>query len=95
MIVTVEELRKMCEHLLNHLEEVGASSIEIPVDYYWDIPKESHYDPYNKPEEFTLGQLTDDWQELKKILSEEGEPISYMLVWLSAILRAVGEQVIG
>lgn len=81
------------EHLLDHLEEVGETTIEVPVDYYWDIYKPERYDPYNKSKEFGLGDLTDDWQSLLKVLSGEYPTIGYDFVWLSTILRAVGEQV--
>lgn len=95
MIVTTEELKKMCAQLLSHLENNGYASVSIPVDYYWNIPAQYRYDPYREPEERDLGQLTDDWAELQKILNDEREPIGYALVWLSTILRVVGEQVLG
>lgn len=35
----------------------------ISNDYYWEISPDEIYDPYKEPENFTLGQLSDDMQE--------------------------------
>jgi hypothetical protein len=42
-----------------------------------------------------LGQLSDDWGELKRITDGDAEPIGYALVWLAAIRRRVGEKAVG
>jgi hypothetical protein len=94
MTVKVSELRSICETLLNHLEENGFSTIEITSDFYWNIPEGTRYDRYEEPKEFTMGQLSDDWNELQKILRGNREPLGYALVWYSAILRAIGEKVV-
>jgi hypothetical protein len=69
-------------------------TVELPSDYYWDIPEGEKYNPYQKPSDLTLGQLTDDWSELNKVLEGSAEPISYHFVWLAAILRAIGEAIV-
>jgi len=94
MHVNVSDLRALTEQLFSHLEKNGHNSIEISNDYYWDIPKECRYDPTQEPKDFNLGQITDDWAELLKILEGSSEPIGYALVWLSSILRAAGEEII-
>lgn len=90
MEIDIHKLHEVFEQLIKLWESKNAT-ITIPADFYWHIPKELKYDTYIKPEEFTVGQLTDDWQELKKILSGETPPVEYAMVWLAAILRAVGE----
>lgn len=77
--------------LFSQLEQRELGWVEIPFDYYWDISKDERYEPYEKPKHFDLGQLSDDWGELQKISQGENEPITYALVWLSSILRAIGE----
>ncbi|MCP4347870.1 MAG: hypothetical protein GY795_20395 [Desulfobacterales bacterium] len=54
------------------------------------------YDPCNEPNpsDCTLGQLSDDWSNLQKILNSENEPTGYALVWLASIMRTVGEEVV-
>lgn len=95
MDVNVAELRAVADKLFTHLLESGDEVVSLPQDYYWSIPKETLYDPYSQPSEFTLGQLSDDLSELKRIESGEGEPVSYALVWLAAILRAIGEKTVA
>lgn len=90
MNVQIHELRAMAEQLLSRLEQAGVSAIELKKDYYWSIPSESLYDPYKNPTELTLGQLSDDLQELRAIQSGQTPPLPYALVWLSSLLRYVG-----
>lgn len=92
--VTVSELRKVCEKIFDHLEAMGYSRVEISHEYYWDIPQESRYDPYQEPQQFTLGQLTDDLSELQRIARNDSEPLAYAFVWLATVIRAIGEEVV-
>ena len=91
MLITVAELRRASELLMNHLEAQGRASVQIDHDYYWFVPTDQRYDQYKEPKQLTLGQLSDDWSEIRKILDGKGEPVNYALVWLSSLLRAVGE----
>ncbi len=93
MQVSTSDLRTLTEQLISHLEKKGYHSIEVSSDYYWNIAQETRYDPYQEPLEFDLGQLTDDWAELQKILLGDSPTIGYALVWLSSILRYIGETV--
>jgi hypothetical protein len=92
MSITPAQLREVFEVLIRHLEETGVSEIEIDPDYYWDIPAEELYDPYNTPEGLDLGQLTEDWQKLQDVAAGRMPPVGYGLTWLAAVLRAVGEK---
>lgn len=95
MRIYLSEIKKVSEVLLNYLNESGRDYLDLNNDYYWFIDKKEVYDPYNEPvsSNCTLGQLTDDWKNLKKIGDKEDEPIGYALVWLASILRAIGEDV--
>lgn len=92
MNVKVAELRAMADRLFTHLEETGRGEFDVPEDYYWSIEKDEVYDPLKDPKNITMGQLSDDWNELNEILRGESPPIGYALVWLSSILRIVGEK---
>lgn len=92
MKLKVSELRAVAQRLFTYLEDTGRIEVEIREDYYWFISQEEVYDPSQEPKELTIGQLSDDWQELKHILSDKSPPIGYALVWFSAILRNVGEK---
>ncbi len=95
MEISLEELRDLCNSLIQHIIDNGNKSVNLKVDYYWNIPTSQIYDPYKKPTELTLGQLSFDWDQLIQISQSQKEPIGYNLVWLAAILRAVGENIIG
>ena len=92
--ISTRELRIIFSKLLDHLEKQG-DEIALPHDFYWNIEEESLYEVSVEPKKFTIGQLTDDWKELKKLLDSDGEPIAFSFVWLAAILRALGEEVVS
>jgi hypothetical protein len=37
----------------------------------------------------------DDWAEVQRIVDGKGAPVGYGLVWLSSMLRYVGERALG
>lgn len=91
MKIAIAELRTACKTLLDQVEASGIDHVEIADDYYWDVPADSRYRPYEKPTDLTLGQLTDDWAEIERLVAGTGTPVAYSLVWLAAILRRTGE----
>ncbi len=71
-----------------------------PVNYsdpfgLWAVEREQRIDPTREPTALSLGQLSDDIQELKRIGELDVEPIGYACVWLSNILRELGEKTVG
>ena len=95
MKVSTDELRSAALVLLRHLDESGQKEFEIAEDFYWDVPAEKRYSPYDEPKELTIGQLSDDWSEVARMAGGNREPVAYGLVWLAAVLRRVGEKAIG
>jgi hypothetical protein len=95
MKVSISELREHFEKLAQHAQDCGVDEVEIDEDFYWSIPPERRYLPYEEPGEPTMGQLSDDLTELRAIASGEKEPVNYGFVWLSAILRRIGEKLVG
>jgi len=92
MQITTRELRQAVTKVLDHLEDTARAVLTIDKDYYWSIPADQRYDPYQQPTDLTLGQLSDDWCEVKKIIEGQSAPIGYALVWLSSIILAIGEE---
>lgn len=90
MQVPIQALKDAVVALCNHLDEAGVSSVELPHSLYWSIPKEQEYDPYNDPNELTLGDLEEDWSHIENIVNGKKDPTGYAFVWLAAVLRAVG-----
>jgi hypothetical protein len=91
MKIETKELRKIFNILVDNLETTGQSVADLPWDFYWETSKEYRYKPYDEPKEYSLGQLSGDWEELLKIANGDMPPVGYALKWLSAILCAVGE----
>lgn len=91
MNINVNELRTVTTKLLDWVEEYQGSNIDVSVDYYWNIPGNQVYNLSHEPVNFDVGQISDDWQELRKLLDENRLPIQYQLIWLSALFRAIGE----
>ena len=91
MEIKISDLRNITNLLFNHLESIGINKIEITKDFYWFIQKEELYNPYDKPQKIDLGQLSDDWDDLGKILKGQDDPGYWDFVDLSALLRFIGE----
>ncbi len=92
--VSVGELRRIANLVLDHLQQVVGESVELPVDYYWNIPSERMYNVLEDPGDFDIGQLTEDWDDLRRLLDqEENDPLCLDLVDLGALLRAIGQHV--
>lgn len=95
MKVKVSELRQAANTLFDHLEQSGHSEVDVEHDYYWSIPDKDLYLPYERPSELTLGQLSSDLEEIKRINAHEKPPVGYALVWLATLLRFVGAKIVG
>lgn len=95
MNLSLVDLRTLTQKLLDYLEEQGHESLDLPQEYYWHIPKEAKYDQPVAPasEDLSLGQLSFDWENLRSLLEGKNDPVGYDLVWLAAILRALGETI--
>lgn len=91
MEVSTRDLREILDKVLDHVEEGGITHLNVERDFYWSIPAESRYDSYATPEDLTVGQLSEDWQNLQAILDGRRDALRYALVWLGRILEAVGE----
>lgn len=94
MNIPLPALRAVTERLFQHLESLGVRSVDLDQDYYWHIDQEELYRPEKDPAKLSMGQLSDDWDELEKIRSGKSPPISYAFVWLAAVLRAMGEKIV-
>jgi hypothetical protein len=89
--VTVEELEKITAILLERLRKAADKEVKLSTDYFWNVPTKELYDPYKKPKELDLGQLSDDMHELRRLLKDD-EAISYDLERLANILTAISNE---
>lgn len=88
MKVNIKDLEKVTSLLLSKLRESKGNEIELNNDYYWNISTEELYNPYEEPRNITLGQLSDDLEELQR-LNKSDDAIVYDLKRLASILKAL------
>lgn len=89
--VNISKLKIITELLFKKMEMHGIEEVEILEDYYWYIPKDLVYNPNEDPVDFTIGQISYDWDTLCKTLDEDRAPIMHELVNLSIIFRFLGD----
>ncbi len=95
MRIDINEVEKALSNLLNELRNQKGDVIEIePVDYYWAIDRDELYNPYNDPTHLTLGQLTDDLEEMKKLGDSGAAPVAQNWVKISPVLAALGHKTV-
>lgn len=92
MKISINELRRITARLYDDLESQGLEEIELTDDYYWVIPADQLYNPNADPTDLGLDQLSDNWEWLSNVRTNETDPIPHHLVWLGAILRWIGER---
>ncbi|MCD4685207.1 MAG: hypothetical protein K8S97_04650 [Anaerolineae bacterium] len=96
MTISTAELRTIFDRLITHLETEGVQTIDLEHDYYWSIHAPERYNVYENPgEPTTIGQLSGDWAEVKKLLDGSREPLAIYLIWFAAVLRAIGDQIVA
>ena len=88
MKVNIEQIESITMLLLLKLRESKGNEIELNSDFYWDVSKEELYNPYEKPKNITLGQLSDDLDELQR-LSKSNNAIAYDLKRVASIIKAL------
>ena len=93
--IPVAELRRAALVALDHLESKVGASVTLDREFFWSIPGDAAYDLDSEPSELTVGQLSESWQHLADLLGDESQALSYHLVWLAEVLRAIGQDVVG
>ncbi|MGN7864701.1 hypothetical protein [Chryseobacterium sp. 22458] len=92
-VLKVSDIKKIIMHLSDDLNKLDdAEVVELEDDLYWNILDEDIYSPYEKPGDFTMGSLTEDWEFLQKIIIGERQMISYDLYKLASILKYLGKK---
>lgn len=92
MFVKIEMLKAVTKAIFSHLEKLEINGMDVDKDFYWEISSNQKYDPYGQPSDFTLGQLSEDIQEILAIHSGNNSPSGHALVALGTLLRFMGER---
>lgn len=83
-------LRESFEILIAHLSETHGETVSVETDYFWSVPKDDLGNVYESPPQLTIGQVTESLDNLREIVADPASVISYGLVWLGDVLKAVG-----
>lgn len=92
MKIDIEKLKKVTELVFKYIEENEIKEISFDHDYYWSISDEHLYDFKKDPSTFTMGQLTDDYQEIIKDLSDEVS--GHTLYHLAPLIHYLSKKVV-
>ncbi|MBS1912966.1 MAG: hypothetical protein JST22_13350 [Bacteroidetes bacterium] len=79
--------------IMRGLELSGISLVRIDVDYYWCMDDAALYSLDATSIDWNLGQIYDDWGNLKRWIVEPRTIISYSFTCLSSVIRAIGDSV--
>lgn len=92
--VPIALLRDSASMLIDHLERVAGEEIQLNKDYYWEIPSEQRFDPHAEPLAFTLGQLSECVDNLRRMTSEPSSAVAFGPVWFGELCKTIGEDVV-
>ena len=93
VVVEVEALRKIVSKLLDHLAEHQGGEVSLEHDMFWSIASPEIFNVYSRPEDLTIGQLSESWESLCR-MADDDRPLTYGLVWLADVLRAIGMEIV-
>ena len=88
MRINIDKLQWITSFLLLKLKEEKGNEIELQNDFYWDISEKELYNPYENPQNISLGQLSDDLHEVNRLLKSD-DAITYDLKRISNIIKAL------
>ena len=91
MNVAIDRLRTLTNVLFDHLVKEHGSTVRLEHDYYWQVDAAGRHSMDSQPVAALIGQLSEDWQFLEGMIADGDHIVSYGLVWIASILRAIGE----
>lgn len=93
LTIQIPRLRKAFELIADYLAELEGTALSLSNDYFWSIPADELYNVYSRPTTMTIGQLSESWQHVEDMLEGKTSVLSYHLIWLSDVLRAMTQDV--
>jgi hypothetical protein len=87
----VEAFNMLISHALNRSD---GDRFPIEEDFFWSVPVAEMNNVYSDPPALTVGQISESWGNMEAMLADNS-PVSYGLIWLADILRAVGKTSAG
>jgi hypothetical protein len=94
--IDVKALKTAVNAVLDHvLEDIGIEKVKIEdgEDFYWSCEEAELYNTQKKPEELSVGRLSDDEHFRRLIRPGEGADISYNLVHIAPLLLYIAHKI--
>ena len=85
MIIKKQELIKIIERLSREIELNCNKEMSFHENYYWETKPNDSFN-LNVTPELVMGELNNDWDDLRRLLDKENVSLSYDLKRLSSIL---------
>jgi hypothetical protein len=92
MNIKVQDIKAILGHVLDYVAEFQCKEFAPKSDYYWQMSAEDRTNLDRQPTDFSMGQTSEEWPELLAILEGRYPPSSQDILWLSEILRILGER---
>lgn len=89
--ISVQDVRRVLDLLLEWVQDQDGV-IRVEAEEFWFVPGAEAYDPYREPSDLTMGTVSESWERLQQVLSDPDLAIDYAFVWLSDVLRAIGDR---
>lgn len=87
--INIPDLRTALIRTLDLAEARLGSTVELGADYYWHLAVDDAFDVANEPTTFTVGQVSDDLQEVHADHVRVPEEAWHDLSHLVGVLRAL------
>ena len=94
MRLKIVDIEQIVAKVFKELHQPGIEEVQITDDYYWEIPANARYDALSTPDiaNLTIGQLSEDWEHLLRLLASDRESLPMDLTYLGNILIAMGDR---
>ena len=89
LVVRLDDLRAAVGRALDAAQALLGEEIVLTHDYHWQLPIDSAFDIYQKPETLTVGQLSDDLTTVAASDNVEPHLAWHELSHLIGLLRAL------
>jgi hypothetical protein len=90
--ISVDQIRQTLLALLDHVKATYGDTIELESDYFWSIPDNTKFDVYTKPDELTIGQVSEVLEHLARLAQPGQDVATYQLRWFAQLFEAIARE---
>ncbi|MFI6999056.1 hypothetical protein [Nocardia sp. NPDC050175] len=95
VVMTYGQLIDAFNVLIDHVRRMSPDgNVSINDDYFWSVPVAEMNNVYSDPPGLTVGQISESWSNVAAMIANE-DIVSYGLIWLADVLRAIGKETNG